>query len=101
MATVGLLDAFRVLLIRPIFDRVLKTSSPSHDMQLFKVLFSGNTVDLQHFVFFFQAEDCIRVCHVTGVQTCALPICYLSGMGFVLLAGGGLAWLLDARTRGV
>jgi len=25
---------------------------------------------------------------------------YLSGMGFVLLAGGGLAWLLDARTRG-
>src|SRR5690606_39576543 len=26
------------------------------------------------FVFFFQAEDGIRVFHVTGVQTCALPI---------------------------
>src|SRR5690606_41516348 len=25
--------------------------------------------------FFFQAEDGIRVFHVTGVQTCALPIC--------------------------
>src|SRR5690625_6282191 len=25
-------------------------------------------------VFFFQAEDGIRVGHVTGVQTCALPI---------------------------
>jgi protein O-mannosyl-transferase len=25
---------------------------------------------------------------------------YLSGMGFVLLAGGGVAWLLDARARG-
>jgi len=25
---------------------------------------------------------------------------YLSGMGFVLLAGGGLTWLLDARARG-
>src|SRR5438874_2229349 len=24
--------------------------------------------------FFFQAEDCIRVLYVTGVQTCALPI---------------------------
>src|SRR5215510_12871144 len=24
--------------------------------------------------FFFQAEDGIRACHVTGVQTCALPI---------------------------
>src|SRR5690606_40262319 len=26
------------------------------------------------FYFFFQAEDGIRVFHVTGVQTCALPI---------------------------
>src|SRR5690606_40700139 len=24
--------------------------------------------------FFFRAEDVIRYCHVTGVQTCALPI---------------------------
>src|SRR5690625_5421267 len=28
--------------------------------------------------FFFQAEDGIRDCHVTGVQTCALPIYDLS-----------------------
>src|SRR5690625_7562440 len=28
--------------------------------------------------FFFQAEDGIRVGHVTGVQTCALPICILN-----------------------
>src|SRR5207253_6090115 len=27
------------------------------------------------FYFFFQAEDGIRDGHVTGVQTCALPIC--------------------------
>src|SRR5204862_1852005 len=27
------------------------------------------------FLFFFQAEDGIRVLYVTGVQTCALPIC--------------------------
>src|SRR5690606_40501885 len=27
--------------------------------------------------FFFQAEDGIRDFHVTGVQTCALPICPL------------------------
>src|SRR5215510_16215426 len=26
------------------------------------------------FFFFFQAEDCIRDGHLTGVQTCALPI---------------------------
>src|SRR5690606_41094102 len=27
-----------------------------------------------YIIFFFQAEDGIRVFHVTGVQTCALPI---------------------------
>src|SRR5690606_40165966 len=27
------------------------------------------------YFFFFQAEDGIRYFHVTGVQTCALPIC--------------------------
>src|SRR5256885_8970270 len=30
-------------------------------------------------VFFFQAEDGIRDYKVTGVQTCALPICALTG----------------------
>src|SRR5256885_11278622 len=29
----------------------------------------------QHVFFFFQAEDGIRDYKVTGVQTCALPIC--------------------------
>src|SRR6266576_3245164 len=28
------------------------------------------------FFFFFQAEDGIRDLYVTGVQTCALPICW-------------------------
>src|SRR5215475_9078934 len=31
------------------------------------------------FFFFFQAEDGIRDFHVTGVQTCALPICRVGG----------------------
>src|SRR5690606_39961615 len=33
------------------------------------------------FSFFFQAEDGIRVFHVTGVQTCALPIFYHEFLG--------------------
>src|SRR5690606_39642371 len=35
--------------------------------------FSSRCLLLSH-VFFFQAEDGIRDFHVTGVQTCALPI---------------------------
>src|SRR5690606_40946931 len=38
---------------------------------------------LHLFFFFFQAEDGIRDFHVTGVQTCALPI-----LPFSALAGG-------------
>src|SRR5690242_15701916 len=44
-------------------------------------------------VFFFQAEDGIRDCHVTGVQTCALPISSVSEVqarpAFYALAPGG------------
>src|SRR5256885_8762921 len=36
--------------------------------------------------FFFQAEDGIRDYKVTGVQTCALPICAGGGIGFGELA---------------
>src|SRR5690625_6359431 len=32
-------------------------------------------------IFFFQAEDGIRDGHVTGVQTCALPISAIRGIG--------------------
>src|SRR5690606_39347902 len=43
-------------------------------------------------VFFFQAEDGIRDFHVTGVQTCALPIwvagAALSSMSFSLTSSG-------------
>src|SRR5436309_10645862 len=36
------------------------------------------------FFFFFQAEDGIRDFHVTGVQTCALPISLNCAMTFVI-----------------
>src|SRR5690606_39321520 len=36
-------------------------------------------------VFFFQAEDGIRDFHVTGVQTCALPICPIENFPVTIL----------------
>src|SRR6266702_4893156 len=47
-----------------------------------------------HFFFFFQAEDGIRDGHVTGVQTCALPI-----SPWRRLDGAGPRGLLDRRAR--
>src|SRR5690606_39460842 len=37
--------------------------------------------------FFFQAEDGIRDFHVTGVQTCALPISTTGVMALLAIAG--------------
>src|SRR5256885_11897064 len=44
--------------------------------------------------FFFQAEDGIRDYKVTGVQTCALPICLLGGT-----VAAPVGQLLDALTN--
>jgi len=50
MAAVGLLDAFRLLLIGPILDRVLNPSAPAHAMQLFRIPGTQHAVNLQQFV---------------------------------------------------
>src|SRR5690606_40879772 len=54
--------------------------------------------------FFFQAEDGIRDFHVTGVQTCALPICWCGGSP-VLVSGafpahGTWGWTVGLGRRG-
>src|SRR6266508_1983735 len=46
------------------------------------------------FFFFFQAEDGIRDGHVTGVQTCALPI-----SGLFVKQGRLKIWLTDDARR--
>jgi subfamily B ATP-binding cassette protein MsbA len=50
MALVGALDAFKFLLIRPIFDRVLNPSTGSKDIQLFVIPLTHHPVDLQQLV---------------------------------------------------
>ena len=50
MALVGLLDAFRLLLIGPIFDLVLNPSAKSHSLPLFKMPISHKPIELNWFV---------------------------------------------------
>src|SRR5205823_10884695 len=52
------------------------------------------TVGGRRGVFFFQAEDGIRVKLVTGVQTCALPICCAADRNQIRRPGnrGGTGW---------
>jgi len=50
MALVGLLDAFRVLLVGPVLDRVLNPSTGSNNIRLFTIPESNHAVYLQQFV---------------------------------------------------
>jgi ATP-binding cassette, subfamily B, bacterial MsbA len=50
MAMVGLLDAFRVLLIGPVFDRVLEPTPHGTGIALFTIPWTGKPVMLERFV---------------------------------------------------
>jgi subfamily B ATP-binding cassette protein MsbA len=50
MAGVGLLDAFRVLLMRPVFDRVLNPAEATHTIPLFTMPWTGREIHLERFV---------------------------------------------------
>ncbi|HEY7352684.1 MAG TPA: ABC transporter ATP-binding protein [Terriglobales bacterium] len=50
LAAVGFLDAFRVLLVGPVLDRVLKPSSGSDNILLFKIPHTNHSIYLQQFV---------------------------------------------------
>jgi subfamily B ATP-binding cassette protein MsbA len=50
MAAVGFLDAFRLLLIGPILDRVLNPGAPNRDLQLFRIPGTQHSIQLQQFV---------------------------------------------------
>src|SRR5437870_6001219 len=45
----------------------------------------GCTISCVSLIFFFQAEDGIRDGHVTGVQTCALPISFARECGLTTI----------------
>jgi len=50
LAAVGLLEAFRILLVGPVLDRVLKPSSGSDNILLFTIPRTNHTIYMQSFV---------------------------------------------------
>src|SRR5256885_7967799 len=54
-------------------------------------MFERTSMSTLLFIFFFQAEDGIRDYKVTGVQTCALPICFDEGVDAAVRRGDGQA----------
>ncbi len=90
MALVGLLDAFRVLLIGPIFDRVLNPTSHSRAIALFPIPGSGHVLTLQQLVpQHFQNDWTVVAVALVGA-TLIKGICDYVGTYLVNYAGFGL-----------
>src|SRR5215813_756152 len=97
MAVVGALDAFRVLLIVPIIDKVFNPASPGHDVKLFSIPGSQHVVQLQEFVprYFHNPLNVVVVALV--VSALIKGVCDYSGTYLVNYAGFGL--ITDLRNK--
>jgi subfamily B ATP-binding cassette protein MsbA len=90
MAAVGLLDAFRLLLIGPIFDRVLNPGSQSREMQLFRIPGSEHAIYLQRFVPSHFQNPWTVVAFALVAATVLKGICDYAGTYLVNYAGFGM-----------
>lgn len=90
LAAVGFLDAFRVLLVGPVLDRVLNPSSGSDNIRLFTLPHSHHTIYLQSFVpsHFHNAWNVVAFAFV--VSTILKGVCDYAGTYLVNFAGYGL-----------
>ena len=90
MAAVGALDAFKYLLVRPIFDRVLNPSSGSKEIQLFTIPHTHYSLYLQQLVpsHFTNAWNIVAFALVAS--TILKGICDYAGTYLVNHAGFGM-----------
>jgi subfamily B ATP-binding cassette protein MsbA len=97
MAVVGLMDAFRILLMGPIIDRVLNPKTPGRSLTLFNVPGTQHVVYLQDFVPQHFANP-LTVVAVALVGTALIKgACDYIGTYLVNHAGFGL--ITDLRNR--
>ena len=90
MAAVGLLDAFRLLLVRPIFDRVLNPNMPNEQIMLFTVPGTRYHLDLRQLVpSHFHNEWTVVAVALVG-STVIKGLCDYAGTYLTNYAGFGM-----------
>ncbi len=90
MAAVGLLEAFRVLLIGPIFDRVLHPGSVDRQIRLLTVPGTQMHFDLRHLVPGYFHNDWVVVAVALVGSTFLKGLCDYAGTYLVNYAGFGM-----------
>jgi subfamily B ATP-binding cassette protein MsbA len=89
-AGVGLFDAFRVLLVQPIFDNVLHPGGDHKDVNLMSRLGSRFHIDLQHLVPAHIHNDWTVVAFVFVAATLLKGVCDYAGTYLANYAGFGM-----------
>jgi ATP-binding cassette, subfamily B, bacterial MsbA len=97
MAMVGLLDAFRVLLIGPIFDRVLNPVPHGRGITLFKIPGLDFSFNLQDFIPAHFQNDWTMVAFALVASTLLKGVCDYIGTYLVNYAGFGM--ITDLRNQ--
>ncbi len=90
MAAVGALDAFKYLLVRPVFDRVLNPATGSKEIQLFVIPGTQHAVYLQQLVPSHFTNAWTIVAFALVASTVLKGICDYSGTYLVNHAGFGM-----------
>jgi subfamily B ATP-binding cassette protein MsbA len=90
MAAVGALDAFKYLLVRPVFDRVLNPVTGSRDIQLFTIPYTHHIVFLRQFVPARMTNAWSAVAFALVASTLIKGICDYAGTYLVNHAGYGM-----------
>ncbi|PYX29388.1 MAG: multidrug ABC transporter ATP-binding protein [Acidobacteria bacterium] len=90
MAAVGALDAFKYLLVRPIFDRVLNPSTGSSDIQLFSIPGTHYSLYLQQLVPSYFTDAWVIVAFALVASTILKGLCDYVGTYLVNHAGFGM-----------
>jgi subfamily B ATP-binding cassette protein MsbA len=90
MAAVGALDAFKYLLVRPIFDRVLNPATGSKDIQLFTIPGTHHVLYLQQLVPSRITNAWTAVAFALVASTLLKGICDYLGTYLVNHAGFGM-----------
>jgi subfamily B ATP-binding cassette protein MsbA len=97
MAIVGLMEAFRVLLLRPIIDRVLNPDSQSQNIVLVRSPFSHRDIYLQQLVPHQFTNAWTIVAYALVASTVLKGLCDYAGTYLVNFAGFGL--ITDLRNN--
>jgi ATP-binding cassette, subfamily B, bacterial MsbA len=90
MAIVGAMAAFRILLVKPIFDNVLRPDAVSHDVLVFRVPQVGWQLNLHFLVPHYFQNAWTVVAYALVVSALLKSVCDYAGTYLVNYAGFGM-----------